>query len=79
MNRRAKLIDMRNNQFASAWPLVRISECRRDKRDKNPAHSIGKPDVSPMTTRIGVRFATPVIAVIEIRSPEETTVAAPAI
>jgi len=57
------------NHFGSdsVKPLKTINECRRAGGKNTPGHSKGKPDVSFMTTNIGVRFATPLPVEIKIR------------
>jgi len=57
---------MKPLEFNSA--MLTINECPREEREQRTlAHSKGKPGVSPMTTNISVRFATPLPLEIEIR------------
>jgi hypothetical protein len=58
---------MNAHEFNSGQPLEPINECRRAECEQAPGHSKGKPDVPTMTTKIDVRFATPLPVAVEIR------------
>jgi hypothetical protein len=49
------------------WPQS-INECGRERPEPPLSHSKGGPDVNPLKNRISVRFATPLMEEIEIKT-----------
>jgi len=67
---------MNTGDISNSLPQAQtINECLRALPETQPAHSNGKPAVSPSTTNISVRFAPVSLLHLQIRTAYENSLA----